>query len=237
MLLTRTHECLERLRQAEAAQGGVAESEQLDALQEEFSEAARPLLETLTKCAVMRKAGIAVTAPATLPKMRGKIDNAANLFREDPKSSTLKQGKRWPTLLGAVEDLSDAVRSALDASWKAYTQTGLFVGASYEEEDRILAKTPQNIQALKQYRPLYQEFVTLRASPPQREEDLARLRELSEQLGQIEFERKVPPAIRTFLQASSTPQGATLHQLTDEVRKWLEAQNLLDRYVIRPRIS
>jgi len=237
MLLTRTRECLLRLQQAEVAQSGVAEAEQLDTLQGELVDAAQPLLEALTRSAVLRKANIAVSAPATLSKVRRPIDDVANLFREDSKSATLKQGKRWPKLLGSVKELGDAVRTSLEASWRAYMQTHLFVGRSYEEEHRLLAKTPVNSRALERYRPLYQEFVTLRASPPRRDEDIARLRELSEQLGQIRFEREVPPAIRDFLQASSTPEGATIHQLTDEVREWLEEQGLLDRYVIRPRIS
>lgn len=237
MLLTRTRECLQRLRQAEAAQSGIDEAEQLDTLQGELAATAQPLLEALVRSAVMRKANISVSAPAALAKMRRPIDNAAKLFREDPKSATLKQGKRWPTLLGSVKDLAEAVRTSIDASWRAYTQTHLFVGRSYEDEDRMLARTPVNRQALQRYRPLYQEFVALRGSPPRTDHDIARLRELSNQLGQIQFERKVPPAIRDFLQASSTPEGATIDQLTDEVRDWLERHGLLESYVIRPRIS
>jgi hypothetical protein len=237
MLQNRALECLSRLREAETAKDGVDEAAQLNLLHSELARATTPFCTACAKAIVMSKAGVPISLSSTIAKDRQVIDNVATRFREKPEAATLKQGKRWRSLLEATSELASSLDSSLGASWKNYIGSKLFVGRPPDEEERSLAKTPANQKALQRYRTLFTQFAQMRSSPPTAAETFARLRDLSEELSSIKFERNVPRAIQDFLEATGSPAGATLDHLTDEVKVWLEEHDVLESYVIKPRVS
>lgn len=237
MLQRRASECLARLRNAEKAKGGVDEARALGDLQGELARAARPLFEACAKAAVLKNAEIRVTLSPALAKHKQAIGNVATRFSEKPEAATLKQGKRWRTLLDAVGEVAKLVDESLSETWQAYIGSELFGGRDPDQEERLLAKTPANRRAMQEYRRLFSVFAQLRSSPPTTSEAIARLRVLSGELTNIKFQRDVPRSVREFLDAAGTPGGAPLNLLTEEVGAWLAENNLLESYVIRARIS
>jgi hypothetical protein len=236
MLQHRARECLTRLRDAEKAKGGVEEAAALDTLYKALSAAAKPAREAYAKTRVLLSAGIPVAPPAEAAKHKQVVANVAERFREKTEAATLKQGKRWRTLIEAVEEAAEAANSSLTAAWKSYVGSKLFAGPPPEEEERSLAGTPQNRQALATYGRLFEQFSRVRAVVPAAPETIAHLRKLSSDLAAIQFERNVPPAVRDFLDGTSTTNGADLDLLTDEVRQWLKAHKLMGSYVVRARV-
>jgi len=232
MLQQRARDCLARLKSAESAKGGVEEAEALDRLQKELADVSKATHDACAKTRVLARAGIAI-APADIAKQLEVIANIAERFYEKPTAATLKQGKRWPALIGAVQEAARSVDASLKLGWKTYVGLNLFAGPLPEEEERSLARTPKNRQLMETYRKLFKQFADLRASVPATHDAIIHLRSLSAELASIRFERDVPSAVKHFLEAATT--GASLDLLTDEVRQWLVANNLLGSYVIRAR--
>jgi hypothetical protein len=236
MLHQRAGECLARLQNAEQAKSGVDEAAALDALHRELSATAKRFHETCTKARVLMSAAIRVAPPADLTKQKQTVTNVASRFREKPEAATLKQGKRWQTLVAAVVEAAESINASLTASWQTYVGSNLFAGPPPEEEERSLARTPGNRRAMETYRRLFEQFSRLRSSVPAMPESIAHLRKLSDELSAIRFQRDVPHSVRDFLDATGTTNGAGLNLLTDEVRRWLADNGLLESYVVRARI-
>lgn len=237
MLQQRARDCLARLKSAEGAKGGVEEAEALDRLHKGLTDVSRGAHDACTKVGVLVRARIPVALVANIAKHQQIIASVAERFREKPTAATLKHGKRWPTLTAAVEDAARSIDASLKAAWNTYVGSNLFAGPLPEEEERSLARTPRNRQLMDTYRRLFNQFSELRSSIPTTPEAITHLRKLSAELAAIQFERDVPAAVRNFLDAASTTTGAGLNLLTDEVRQWLLANDLLGSYVIRARIN
>jgi hypothetical protein len=237
MLQQSARDCLSRLRNAEKSKEGLEEAQLLSALHDELSAAGRKVHEASAKAKVLMDAGIPLGVPPELAKHNQIIASTAERFREKSVSATLKQGKRWPNLLEAVAEAARATEVALTVAWKLYIGSSLFAGPPPEEEERTMARTPRNQKALEAYRRLFERFASLRSSVPASAQVIKDLRKLSSELTAIEFDRNVPRAIRSFLDATGTTTGASLDLLTDEVREWLIKHNLFERYVIRSKVG
>ena len=237
MLQQSARDCLSRLRSAERAKGGVEEAGALNDLQDKLTDAARRIHETAAKAKVLDGAGISISFPRELAKFQRTIAETADRFRERPASTTIRQGKRLPNLLEAVAEAGKVSEGALTTAWTLYVGTYLFAGPLPDEEERTMAKTPKNRQALASYRQLFGHFAALRSLVPSSAQVIKDLKKLSSELAAIEFDRNVPAAVRRFLDETSTTTGASLDLLTDEVREWLKEQGLFGRYVIRSKVG
>jgi hypothetical protein len=237
LLQDRASKCLARLSAAERAKGGVDEATALDGLLREFGRAAKPFFEACAKLLLLREEKIKVPVQAALRKQQQSIGNVSSRFREKSEAATLKQGRRWSSLVDAVGEATKLVDDSLSEGWRTFVGSELFGGQEPDREERLLAKTPENRRALQEYRRLFSEFSQLRSTPPSEKEAISRLRALSGELGKIQFQRDVPRAVRDFLEAAGTSGGASMGLLTNEVAAWLLDNNLLDNYVVKARIN
>jgi hypothetical protein len=237
MLQQSARDCLSRLKSAEKGKEGLEEAQLLSKLHDDLSTVARKFHETSAKAKMLIDAGIPIAVPPGLAKHQELISSTAERFREKPVSTTLKQGKKWPNLLGAIGEAATATEAALTAAWKLYIGSSLFAGPPPDEEARTMAATPKNQKALEAYRRLFERFASLRSSVPASAQIVKDLRKLSADLTAIEFDRNVPRAIKSFLDATGTTTGASLDLLTDEVREWLIKHSLFERYVIRSKVG
>lgn len=237
MLQQSARNCLSRLQSAEKAKDGLEEAQSLSKLHDDLLEDSKRIHEASAKAKMLRDAAIPIGGPPDIAKHQKVISDVAERFREKSVSATLRHGRRWPNLLEAVGEAAKATDSALTTAWKVYIGSSLFAGPPPEEEERTMARTPKNQQALQTYKRLFAQFATLRSSVPASPQVIKDLRKLSADLAAIEFDRNVPPAVRNFLEATGTTMGAGLDLLTDEVRQWLITQNLFLRYVIRSKVG
>ncbi len=234
-LITDATSTLERLTRLRTAAEGAEEARALEALRKELADLASPIYELATRGAVFRSEGVTLSAIPDLANVRENVQKAFERFQQASKATTLRQGRMWTTLDNKLQTLAQKAQSTQSTDWLHYFDHHLFSGLPPAKRESTLAKTPQNEQALKRYRELYQSFIKYRQQPPTNAEEFNKLRQLSQQLAKITFQEDVPEDVRKFLDALGV--GAGLHLLTSEVLNWLRDNGLLGNYVVRARIN
>lgn len=156
-------------------------------------------------------------------------------FVDNPKASTLKNGKHWGNLSNALEALVRNIKENQVKDWKCFFENNFFGGLPPEAQKAKLQRTPDNDNALKLYERLYKNLICYRSSMPRNEEEYLTLREISDQLSQIKFSEDVPEDVGKFFEAVGG--GASLELLTGNVLEWLRKHNSLNSYLVRTKYS
>lgn len=222
---------LARLTKLRAVAEGADEAKALELLRSELAEMADSVHAFAVSRTLFGAQAVSLSALADLTATQEALRKVFDRFQEAPESKTLRQGTRWTGLAKRLETFTEKAREAQNADWLRYFDEHFFGGLPPSKREATLAKTPQNELALKRYRELYQLFIRFRLKPPATTEEFQLLRNLSQQLGEIEFKEDVPDEVRKFLEALSA--GAGLHLLTAEVLGWLKDNDLLGNYVVR----
>lgn len=234
-LFTDATSTLERLTQLRTAADGAEEARALDSLRVELAALASPINALAAKMAVLRSEEVNLSAIPDLANVKGNVQTTLALFQQTPKATTLRRGKLWTTLTNRLQTLTNNAQTALNDDWRRYCDNNLFGGLPPAKQEATLAKTPRNEQSLARYRILYQSFIKHRQQLPTSADEFNNLRQLSQQLAEITFEKDVPEDVRKFLDALGS--GAGLHLLTPAVLTWLRDNGLLASYVVRARIT
>jgi hypothetical protein len=234
-LLEMAQEALARLEKIETARDGIEESKALENLRNELNRLSLPFKQFSVNVKVLRTEGVGLSLPSETPIVIETVNNVATRFFESPKSTTLRQGRRWTGLINKLEGLATQVQDTQTKDWQTFFENNLFGGVSPEQRLATLALTPENKKALGHYTELFQKFIKYRAQIPKDADEFKDLRALSKQLEQIKFQENVPIDVRKFFEATS--KGASLDLLTNEVINWLRNNNLLCNYVVRAKIN
>lgn len=232
-LITDATSTLNRLTFLGDAIAGVEEAKAIESLKEELDPLATLINALAIKAVTLRDEGVSISAIPDLVKVKDSVQKTLERFRESPQSSTLRRGKVWPSFTDRLKMIINNAQEIQTTDWRYYFDHHLFSGLPPSKRQEILANTPQNDQALKRYRELYQMFINYRLQPPKNSDEFKKLHQLSQQLTDISFQEDVPDGVRMFLEALSG--GAGLHLLTPEVFTWLRDNGLLANYIVRAR--
>jgi hypothetical protein len=226
---------LARLNKVKASRDGVDEAKALEDLLNELLQKSAPIIQLNQNAKVLTDEGVKITKVFEIASAIETIKNVSTRFQESPKSTTLRQGKRWTGLSSKLEAVSNKVAEAQTKDWGVYFENNYFGGPHPTQRSARLAPTPANEKAIKIYRELFLQFAKYRSKIPQDSEDFANLRDLSEQLSQVSFQEDVPVSVKMFFEATSSSSGASLDILTIDVIEWLRNNNLLTNYNVRAK--
>ena len=226
---------LERLNKVREARDGVDEAHALQGLHEKLLQLAAPLLQHALNAKLLASEGLNLSPVNEVGKSIDIVKKVSEVFEQDLKSTTLKQGTRWTQLSKSLLNLETIVSQSQVNDWKIFFENKFFGGGSPTQKEGTLPKTPANENALTEYKSLYQKFNGYRTNIPRNVEEFTNLRELSYKLSQIQFQvgDDVPDAVQKFFAACNT--GASLELLTNEVIEWLRNNNLLGSYIVRAK--
>lgn len=234
MLLIDAKAALERFNIAQDAQANVDEVRRLIDLHKSLAEKQFKLHALAARAVMLREARVPLSESPDFQKARKLIAHLRGRFDEQPKASTLTQGKHWHGLLEALEAANATLENSLRQDWCRFFSDHLFPGLPPERRRVGLAQIPDNKTALDKYTRLYEKFARYRNTVPSTQEAIDEVRALSEELVQIKFEENVPKPVEAFVTAINN--GASLRLLTPEVLDWLRMHDLLDSYVVRARV-
>jgi hypothetical protein len=146
-------------------------------------------------------------------------------FAQDP--SSLTRERSFSTLCGRVEKLASGISAAVTEHWIAEVKTVPKASdALLTQIEKIRIQEPK----VRQLRALIAQLHSLCRIPPAKQEDWAEYQQVRkavasgiEMLGESNF----PAAVLEFCVAAQA-QGAHLSLLTDEVREWLEENEMIE---------
>jgi hypothetical protein len=236
-LLEQARDLTERLKRAEAARTNIEEAHALETIRTELSQRLERIQTSGQRIALLRSNGVPVSASPTVDAARAKVKDVSEKYTVAPTSKTLRQGRRWTSLIETLDSASESIAQRIVDEWKQYFASALFGGAPPDQIRQRLAMTPQNESALARYTDLYRRFIAFRTRSPAAQSEVDEIRSISDQLEAISFTENVPDAVRTFFAATATAEGATLNQLLPEVWEWLRENRLLDTYVVKARLQ
>lgn len=232
-MLVKARAIVNRLKKVREAREGVDEAMTLDGLRKEIDQLANPIKQLASNAQLLSSQGVKLSTVSDVNSAVETVRNVLKSFQEAPKSNTLK-GIRWTSLKKKLEVVTTKIGEAQVNDWRAFFASNFFGGLPPNQRGVQLAPTPENNKALERYKTLYKEFIEYRSNIPSNSEEFKDLRELSEQLAQIEFQEDVPSTVSKFFQAIGTG-GASLEMLTPDVIDWLRSNNSLVNYVVRAK--
>jgi hypothetical protein len=233
-LLDKVIAARQRLQKVHLAQNGWDTAKHLGELRSYLEQKRRKLAQVIQSVRLLQTEGIPIQG-LKLQSTASKLRVIAEKFSADPVPGTLKTGSRWPQLLNSLDAAITGITDTRNAAWEAHV-TALFSGDSPDHLDVRLAKTPKNVEALRRYRPLYELFASLKRTSPSNKLQLDEIREYSDKLGKIIFERNVPEDIKKFFAAAVTSSGFELSQLTQSILDYLRKHDLIAGYIVRQRL-
>jgi hypothetical protein len=225
---------LVRLNKVREAREGVDEAKAIDGLRDQLVQLAFPIKQLASNAQLLSSQGLKLSPVLEVDSAVETARKVSARFQEEPKSSTLRQGTRWSGLKNKLEVLTTKMGEVQVNDWKTFFASDFFGGLPPAQRGAQLAPTPANNKALDLYKELYQNFIKYRSYIPKDSDEFTRLRGMSEQLAQIEFQEDVPDDVSKFFQAIGTG-GAGLELLTAEVIDWLSSNNSLMNYVVRAK--
>jgi hypothetical protein len=176
---------------------------------------------------MFRVNGLAVAADsARATNLRAQVQHMADAYARTPESILASDGQLrfrfWETLGQYPGELTQAL---LD-TWSAYVDAAL-----PPRQDGLLQTfrgLPNAATGIEQVRSLWQRAETLKLRLPQQADDFQRPTEIATQITEAMASLTggaLPPGVQEFIQAATTPGGAPLILLTEEVLDWLTRTN------------
>lgn len=210
MLLADAQHVTARLLQLDAARNSVEEAEILANLGQELRTKETRLRELIDRAVMLRNEGVPMTVPSDIRVIADAIVKLKTRFTEAPKSSTLKQGKRWTNLVDKLNDLLTTFDVIQRQDWKQYFGSRLFAGLSPEQRrSTLVLQLPGNKEAIGRYTEFYARFNRYRQSIPPTPDALRDVLYSSGELAQIAFveTNEMPEPVKLFLMLRPRAQG------------------------------
>jgi hypothetical protein len=220
---------LEALAEFRASAGEAGELSQLrDSLGREVD----ALNQALAARAILAKAGLQVTLPASHEGLRKRAQSLRERFEKEPRAEALKRGQVWRTCLEQAGETAKEIARAVRERWRAH-EAEIFTGDAPSAVDRLLAPTTANRNALRRYKAAFTELQQLFRAAPRSEEDIVVARLKARELEDIArgFDFDVPREVKSFLEAVLSG-GAPLGTLTPAVIDWLKKNDSYEHYRI-----
>ena len=86
------------------------------------------------------------------------VGNVAGKFESEPRSSTLKRGSRWTSLMNRLSTFSDTIGASMQSAWTEYFDNKLFSGLPPDRKRNTLAMTPENEKSIGEYERIWAQF-------------------------------------------------------------------------------
>ena len=236
-LLEQAQELSARLRRADAARSSIDEAHSLEEIRLKLSLNLERVRGYALRTSLLRANGVSITISPAVEAARLKVNDVADKFAQSPLSKTIRQGRRWTSLMEVLDSVSAALGQSLENDWKQYFSSALFGGAPPDQVRQRLPMTPQNEVALSRYGTLFRRFAAFRTRIPSTQSELDEVRTLSEDLEGIHFVEAVPDSVRAFFAATATGSGAGLDLLLPEVWEWMRDNGLLETYVVKAKFQ
>jgi hypothetical protein len=234
-MLEKTKSIIERLKRIENARENVDEAQVLADLKSNLDIPLQTLSATSESLNILLESGVGISLAIAKEsaEVLESVQKVSEKFLADPKSTTLKVGRRWTSLVNKLEDFGGQYSSRLVVLWQSYFDEHLFSGLAPERQRAVLGMTLHNEEAIKEYEELWRRFIAFRGRLPSSKDEVSELQGISAALGMVEFEEDVPEEVMLFIDASRS--GAPLSLVTEVVRTWLTENDLMDMYTVRAR--
>jgi hypothetical protein len=223
----------DKLKRLQGLEANAIEARDLSALKLDLEAPTQVFSNILKQKAMLTNQQVIVTLPSSLAQVRKRASTLREKFRAEKKSTTLKKGTGWSSLLTEEADAIKEVEAALLKGWKDFRSTA-YAGDPPTVISKRIARTPENVQAERQYEETYTQFASLFQTLPSDTATVSKARTLAANLVSIaaQFNFAVSEDVKRFLDAVQNG-GAPLILLTDEVKKWLAENDAADGYSIR----
>ncbi|MBF0239222.1 MAG: hypothetical protein HQM12_16095 [SAR324 cluster bacterium] len=231
LLLERAEKCNEAVSEINILSSQIDEAQQLNTLNKELEQNTIPLNQLTLRNEILKASKIQ-QSPLNTDPVHKEVKEFLQRFKQAPQSSTLK-GKKWTNLIQHLDEIHKVIDRQQKEDWKNFIR-GIFGGEQPEVIEGRIARTPDNVKKLNQYKKLYREFKAQIAMIPDTMEGISKIREAAQSLAEIQFDYAVPEAVKIFFEAT-TRGGASLTLLTDEVLQWLRNNNVLGNYLVHTR--
>ena len=232
-MLEKSKDIITRLERIENAQENVEEAQVLADLKSNLDIPLRTLSATSESLNILLDSGVGISLAIAREsaEVLESVRKVSEKFIVDPKSTTLKAGRRWTSLVKKLEDFGDQYSSKLVNLWQSYFDEQLFGGLAPERRRAVLGMTPHNNEAIKKYEELWLRFRAFRGQLPSSKDEISELQGISSELGMVKFDEDIPEEVMLFIDASHS--GAHLSLVTEVVLTWLTDNDLMDTYTVR----
>lgn len=234
MLLDRAKGLADKIGRYQTLKSAAKQAEMVRTRAEQVGPTATLLTQAREALSRFDAAGIQVEfMPANAKELSEKAKKLREIAAADPAMADIPFNFSHD-FISRLKGIAAGVDAALQDRWRKFISENTPSGS--DEVLDALDKLPQLRSGVAQIRQCRQKINALASSPPS---DPTRA---VTQLGEIVAEHQaawsalttdnLPPAVIVFLRACAGT-GAPVASLTDEVRNWLEARNLLSSLRIR----
>jgi hypothetical protein len=234
-LLERANQALNSLDEISEAKSEQAEASELGKHLKEFEDVALKAVGESHGRSELIEFGVPLPKVSLGQTLR-RVDEVIDRFEQDPSPATLRKGRKWQQCLDDLSELAINCEHSRRQGWGEFLSE-LFTGESPEKIKARLAMTPENKIAVAKYEVAFGKKVALQREKQITSESVVRAQaialELQEAFKEINF--GVPVAVKKFIDAVASYDGAPLSLLTPEVFDWLRDENILESYSVRHR--
>lgn len=235
MLLERAAGLAEKIARYQKLKVAANEAELVRTRAAQVREAAALLAQARVALGRFSAAGISIQySPANSEELAEKATKLRTIAAEDPAGLANPPFNVTHEFTNRLKSLATAANSSVEEGWRRFVVESAPSGS--DEVLEALGKLPQMRNGVARIRLCRQKLAALAAAVP------ADPASAVKQLKGLETEHasawaeltadSVPPAVLQFLRACAA-DGAPVANLTEEVRDWLEARELLDSFRIR----
>lgn len=217
------------------ASADAVEISQLDQLRQYLELLSSEAASTAKKSKALSENKVPLTPLINLMDVQDATEKLANKFKEEPKSASVFEGKKWSSYNEKTTlALKNAVRS-VESDWTKYFKA-LFGGMTPEQrKSRLILKIPENKIAIDKYTKVFTEFNLHNNQIPDSPEIFQKIHSLVKELSEISmtFKEDVPENVKKFF--DQTTFGASLDYLTEDVMVWLRENDMLSSFIVKAK--
>ncbi|MBT8534817.1 hypothetical protein G6725_02190 [Polynucleobacter paneuropaeus] len=234
-MLKRATEAENKFKHLIDASTDAVEISQLDQLRQYLELLSSDAASTAKKSKALSENKVPLTPLINLKDVQDATEKLANKFMEEPKSSSVFEGKKWSSYNEKTTlALKNAARS-VESDWTKYFKS-LFGGMTPEQrKSRLILKIPENKIAIDKYTKIYNEFIQHNDQIPDSLEIFQKIHSLVKELSEISmtFKEDVPENVKKFF--DQTTFGASLDYLTEDVMAWLRENDMLSSFIVKAK--
>jgi hypothetical protein len=235
MLLERAAGLAGRIERYQKLKVAAKEAELVSTRAAQIGEAAALLTQARAALVRFSKAGIDIQyVPAAVQELSDKATKLRAIAAQDPAGLANPPFNVAHEFSNRLKGLAVAAHQSIEEGWRRFVAAN--TPSSSDEVLEALGKLPQMRTGVDRIRQCRQRVAALAATvPPDPIAAIEQLRRLSAEHGSAWADLTadaVPPSVLQFLRACAA-EGSPVTDLTDEVRHWLAARELLASFRIR----
>jgi hypothetical protein len=234
-MLKRAKDAENKFKHLIDASTDAVEISKLDQLRQYLELLSSDAASTAKKSKALSECKVTLTPLINLKDVQDATQKLANKFKEEPKSSSVFEGKKWSSYNEKTTLALKNATKSVESDWTKYFKT-LFGGMNPEQrKSRLILKIPENKIAIEKYTKIYNEFIHHNNQIPDSLEIFQKIHSLVKELSEISmaFKENVPENVKKFF--DQTTFGASLDYLTDDVMVWLRENDMLSSFIVKAK--